>query len=112
MLQPPKSGLKAWPYPTVVRQLRTCRTRFRVAFRRALRRQPQSHHISYSIAWLLAYDPRNLGLQRHESGHLLLPVPRDVVGGHQAAKAVTEHALRGFVCYLEISQRGFSIKPA
>jgi hypothetical protein len=46
---------------------------------------------------LLSHDPKNFGLQRHESGHLLLPVPRDVVGGHQAAKTVTEHALRGFV---------------
>jgi hypothetical protein len=49
----------------------------------------------------LANNPQNLGFQGHERGHLLLPVPRDVV-------AVTEDTLGGFVRQLEISQRGFS----
>ena len=60
---------------------------------------------------LLANDPEQVALQRHERGHLLLPVSRDVVGFHQPAGAVTEDTLRGFVCHLEISQRFFLRPP-
>jgi hypothetical protein len=46
------------------------------------------HHVPADR--LLANDPQKVGLQRDEGSHLLLPVPRDVVGSHQPAEAVTE----------------------
>jgi hypothetical protein len=61
---------------------------------------------------LFSNDPQNLDFQRHERGHLLLPVPRYVVGSHQPAEAVAKSALGGFVGHLEISYRAFCIMLA
>jgi hypothetical protein len=55
---------------------------------------------------LLTKDSQKVSLERHKRGHLLLPVPRHVVGRHQPAQAVTENARRGFVGHFEICYDG------